>query len=1768
MSSPRLSDVELLEKLLLGQASAAEIEQLAQQYADDSRLAELAETVVNRGDTLLEALRGLRPIDDAEADRLVERLLQRLPSSLATLTHAAEDTGSGSVAGSSAAAIPENLEYFLVQKVLGEGGMGTVYLAYDTRLRREVAVKTLKPSLAQKTEAKERFLREDRTAAALEHDHIIPIYYVGEADGIPFLVMALLKGASLDDLLKQRQGARETGLPVPQALRIARQIAIGLAAAHARGLVHRDIKPSNVWLETSPDQEFGEFRVKLLDFGLARSGEDDLQLTASGVILGTPAYMAPEQARGESVDHRCDLFSLGVVLYRMVTGRLPFSGNTILAVLTSLVMDHPVSPQLVNSELPPELSDLIMQLLTKDPAGRPASAKEVAERLGQIERRLSVSTPVSDPTGPDLTEARSVDSTQVSRAGSELAVTECLARHAPLVTRPEPHRNKRRTLIAAAVALLILGPLGWLFHGTIIRLVTNQGELVIDVRDPSVDVRVELNGAVVRDKTSQRQFTLTAGKGEIEVMEKDGIKLATKKFELTRGGTTTVTVTLQELADARKTRQEPHAVPDKTSDKSSPEPGPAATPEPDRRAVEYALSIGVSKIKIRTQEAEGFIDPGLGLPKEPFQLTSVDLNGNQQVTESGLASFKGCRNLTSLYLAGSRVTDAGLVNFKDCKNLTVLALGGTPVSDAGLTNFKDCQNLTVLNLGFTQVTDAGLANFKNCKNLTVLELAGMTDAGLANFKDCRNLTVLNLGITHATDSGLANFKDCKKLTTLTVVGRQVTDAGVAHFKGCTDLTNLDLSSVLLTEAGLASFKDCKNLTHVHLADTPLGDANLDDLARFASVGRLNLGRTRISLAGYEQLQGLIPRCEIIWSEMNRTVAEEVLGVGGSLEIGRPGESESRLVMAVADLPRDYFQVRKVSLTNVEIPLDRLCEQLSTLRFADLDRVESIDFSGTSISYLSFLTPVRGLEQLRLVKSGIRGDWLAALPKLKRLAVDDNPIGGLGLANLDNQSELTELTLAATGLTDGDLFRLPILPKLERLVLDGNEIRGLGLPALKRQPALTDLSLGCPALTDSLAKNLAELKQLKRLSLAGSGITDASLAHAAGLTGLEALDLRRTKVTAAGLAALAKALPACKIESGSASTPDVDRRAAEYVLSIGAKIKIRAQEAERGVDAVAGLPKEPFQLTSVYVDSNQHVTESGLANFKGCQNLTSLYLYNSGVTEAGLAHFKDCRNLTVLNLCRSPVTDAGLASFKDCQNLTVLELVDTQVTDTGLANFKNCRNLTALSLAGTQVTDAGLVHFKGCQNLTSLNLDASRVTDAGLANLKACQNLTELHLGGTSVTDAGLVNFKDCGLTVLALNGTAVTDTGLAQFKNLKNLEVLGLAGMQVTDAGLANFKDCRNLTGLNLGVTRVTNAGLANFKDCRNLTALDLRQTAVTDAGLANFKDCKNLEHLSLVQTQVSDASLADLGQFDGMQRLNLDETRISLAGYEELKSIMSRCEITWSEMNRTVAEGVLALGSVEIGRPGDNESRPVKAVADFPRDYFQVRKASLTNVEKPLDNLPEQLSRLRFPDLDRVESIDFSGTPLSHLGFLIPIQGLEHLALGKCGIRGEWLAALSKLKLKRLALDDNPIGGAGLEHLANQSELTELTLATAGLTDSDLRRLPVLPKLARLVLDGNEIRGSGMPSLKRQPALIELSLACPTLTDLLARNLAELKQIKRLSLAGSGITDAGLAHLASLTGLEALDVRKTKVTTAGLAALAKALPACKIESDLNRDSK
>ncbi len=283
-----------------------------------------------------------------------------------------------------------NLDRYPIANIVGQGGMGVVLRGYDKELNRPVAIKVLSPHLAGVGAARVRFMREAQAAAGIVHPSIVPIYSVVTTSRLPYLVMPMVEGGNLQQRLD-----REGPLAIDEVLRIGLQVAEGLAAAHRCGVIHRDVKPSNVLIEA------GNGRVLISDFGLARA-LDDASITCSGMIAGTPQFMSPEQARGEPLDARSDLFSLGSLLYALATGRPPFRADNPLAVLKKVTETTPRPVHQVNERMPPWLSELIAQLMTIRVADRIASADAAADLLRQAHSH--VCNPAIHPLPKDLTK--------------------------------------------------------------------------------------------------------------------------------------------------------------------------------------------------------------------------------------------------------------------------------------------------------------------------------------------------------------------------------------------------------------------------------------------------------------------------------------------------------------------------------------------------------------------------------------------------------------------------------------------------------------------------------------------------------------------------------------------------------------------------------------------------------------------------------------------------------------------------------------------------------------------------------------------------------------------------------------------------------------------------------------------------------------------------------------------------------------------------------------------------------------------------------------------------------------------------------------------------------------------------------------------------------------------------------------------------------------------------------------------------------------------
>ena len=693
---PSCPEIRELQRFALGEVSEREMEALEQHLSGCCRCVEAMHTLPG-SDTLVEALRGQPKALEAE-DAPVQQMIRRMDDWQRPAAEAsAEQTAALGEADSAAeeASVPRppppvqppeaeevrallgpaqgpdeigRLGGYVVVRVIGAGGMGIVLEAHDPGLRRRVALKVMRPALAVSAAARQRFLREAEAAATVEHDHIIHINQVGEDRGVPFVAMPLLRGESLEDRLR-----RDGLLPVPEALRIAREAAEGLAAAHRRGLIHRDVKPANIWLEARPGEPGGFHktqdkpprscggRVKLLDFGLARAADEAGSLTQPGTIVGTPAYMAPEQARGEAVDARSDLFSLGCVLYRLCTGVLPFRGATSMQVLSALALDQPQPPRALNPAVPPLLNELVMRLLAKRPDERPPSARTVIEVLEALER--------------------------------EQAATNCLAPAGSKLPR-----RRSRLVVALIVAA------GLLLAGGIIYVKTDNGTLKIETYDIDARVVVEQDGRQVHviDTRRGKEVRLHSGEYRLRLGEnRKDVELAPGRITLKRGRTVVATITRVAPPAAK-------AVEETWIEVVSRLPAPAQ------------VAAVAAKLKERNPGFDGKVKPTI----EGEVVVMLELSADDVTDLSPVRALPGLRAL------GCRGSDLGkgrLADLSPLKGLplTMLECNYTRVADLAPLQGMPLRHLSCYGTGVAELSPLrGMRlTFLNCDQTRLADLA-------------------------------------------------------------------------------------------------------------------------------------------------------------------------------------------------------------------------------------------------------------------------------------------------------------------------------------------------------------------------------------------------------------------------------------------------------------------------------------------------------------------------------------------------------------------------------------------------------------------------------------------------------------------------------------------------------------------------------------------------------------------------------------------------------------------------------------------------------------------------------------------------------------------------------------------------------------------------------------------------------------------------------------------------------------------------------------
>ena len=753
-----------------------------------------------------------------------------------------------------------SLGKYRVRRVIRSGGMGIVLEADDPVLKRRVAIKVMHPRLAADATSRGRFLREAEAMARVDHEHVVPVYEAAEdpTARVAYLVMPFLKGEPLDARLR-----RDNRLTPAEVIWIGREVALGLQAAHDHGLIHRDVKPSNIWIDPRG-------KVKLLDFGLARAGDADASLSAENRVIGTPAYMAPEQARGETVDARADLFSLGCVLYRAATGSVPFAGSSSMATMYSIATAASPDPQAVNPGLPIGLSKLIKRLLAKDPADRPGSAREVARELATLDReeadtvvRSTVTVTPPPPEDP----------------WSDIATP---APSEALGPGPQPSRRSRWPFVVGTIAgVLLIGAAATALYvfgvnrGTVLVEPANQ-----EAQDHLQRARVQLwddNGGMYEFATGESSRSVPPGSYRVSIADGERLDPNPSRVEVRRG----------ETAVVRVIRAPNMVVPIRP--KKDP-PKKDAPTEPDVSAAEWVHGLGgtvalaVPGGKFREVGPKDALPPGpfavraIGITSAPVagglhrlvgltELQSLVLT-NCQVTNADLAHVGGLGTLKELVVRTEaepgRVTDAGLAHLAKLTQLKILTLAGQPVTDAGLAHLSELTSLKEVGFAGTRITGTGFAHLRKSTGLEEIHGIGTpTDLGMAHLPHYKLLTYVDLGDgLNVTDTGLKHLAGLAHLEKVIAHNSRLTDDGLKALSGLIRLRALGADGTGLTDEGVSQLKSFPHLESLGIGATSISDVGLKAIGELKNLKWLNVRQTKATADGVKDLHKALPACRV------------------------------------------------------------------------------------------------------------------------------------------------------------------------------------------------------------------------------------------------------------------------------------------------------------------------------------------------------------------------------------------------------------------------------------------------------------------------------------------------------------------------------------------------------------------------------------------------------------------------------------------------------------------------------------------------------------------------------------------------------------------------------------------------------------------------------------------------------------------------------------------------------------------------------------------
>jgi serine/threonine protein kinase len=1775
-------------------------------------------------DTLIAAARGATavevPLDDA-----VQSLMRRLKEVALLAASTDETLASQSLSTDDAWGLEQILDpaqgagelgWFAghrVLRVLGAGGMGLVFEAEDPQLRRRVALKVVKRALAARVEHRQRFLREARAAAAIDHPHIVTVHQVGEHRGLPFLIMQLLKGESLQDRLSREpvgdkaEGKRQkaeadepmtdnpnptskienpksAALPLAECLRIGRETAEALAVAHERGLIHRDIKPGNIWLESPGGW------VKLVDFGLAHAVEDEVHLTQTGAILGTPAYMAPEQARGDAAGPRADLFSLGAVLYRLTTGQPPFQGSSTLAVLSALALERPKPPRELNPEIPADFSDLIVRLLAKDPDERFDSAEAVVEAIraieaASVERNSFRSGALVSACATERNEFRST--------------TDAPVRRGPMWP----------WLVAAA------GAAAMLVAGVVVVIRNKEGREVARISVPEGGSVATEDSGVEASELSKRPTDKAIDGGRIPTRSASEERM---KAPATVPGANSPDA---ENSAPRNGDLRPPSTIDRLPISDAPKPFVVVRAGGKDRLEFKRFADAVSTLR-NGDELEIY---GNG----PFTVPAIRLENKGLV-------IRAAPGYRPVLVAGKSVTDrqawfevqGGALNLEGCdfqggaEGVSFLG-GGAPWQWRNCRFWSRAGHFVRpagprLAISDSLIWSGGVAIF--AASHVELELNNNIVRSLSHGIWLEGMGGVTVELTRNTFLGGPGGLFGTRLAPAPPQGDEPFDikadgnvfdlrSGIPLLQNPFDAENSGLNAYQkrLRWHGQNNLYCGPKGPEIHAKDEARKIEGLAAWREFWDTEEAGSTETPDVSFGWDSARALPTPEAIAWLRgvVERTKqheAKDLPELGPDWDLIGPGEAYLRALAARGEpvspenlrpeatdegpfvVLRDakpiagYVQLQDAlnaakSGDAIEIRTDGPFAGATTsfggpgrplaLRSApgylpvlegDLVypgsgelTVEGIHFNRGGIT-----TVARGADSLRLANCSFAANpprWLfdmASLRDKQRSEIVNCWAPGCVSLGLD-----TGTSISIRSSVVGSIFLEPVGAGESQLAIERSAIWNPGGGTILNGSLgqlVFQFHPGNGRRTVSFDKTLVESAALLGAELNLLGWKNNHNLYRTGTSNL--VERLRAECDSGDDGSIAappfdfdplqwRLLPG---SPGYQAGPDGKDLGAD-VTRIGTVAPAAAKVAAALRDGSAsqspdGRPTSPPRS----VGATEFPPSDSAIPTLADERAVAEWVYKTGGTVNNVNNPEPlpCPLLSAaFNGCPA-LTDDSLARFRHCFRLENLALNATRITDAGLEHLASLSTLRDLSLSGTIVSDAGLKHLAALTRLNSLDLNRTLVSDAGLlAHVNALARLTSLSLADTQITDAGLPALAALSrLDTLDLQRTAVTDAGLEHLKPLAGLLRLPLNGTQVTDEAIAALQtalcDCWVV-----GSDGRVHPPLPSDDDrtaAQRLLEIGCGVAVVGGAagegrwlnGAADLPPGPfRVNNVSAGPPLFGDDGMEMLSRLRQLRVAHVENTGVTAAGFERLRGLPKLEELH-------IIANLNAAALTSLSDMTRLRQLRLNWTLMTDADLRQLRK--LTDLEeffvygaRVTDAGLEQLE-----PLSELRLLDLGGTHVTGAGMrhLVAFKHLWYLRLEGTRVNDAGLAHLAKIDaLESLNLTGLPISAAGLRHLRDLPRLQELLLRDTKLTDADLEQIEPMSELRALDLGNNTlVTGLGM------------------------RHVAALERLTSLSLLGTRVDDAGLAHLARIGGLESLDLTQTPVSAEGLRHL-QALP-------------